>query len=384
MIITNYTFDASAKTITFNDIQPDLKRINLITNLTSNHTVIYQFQKDSKGGTLASNVLTLTYDTTSMSDTDELKIEYNPPETIVQTGALDDDSDSLAQRGLTQLVTGFTASSVADLIPATNVSKYAEIHVKLSGTWAGFVQFSFSPTGSSSDFTAYMVVGANSTFAIPRKGNWFKAQVTTYTSGTINASLQLFATPTNLTVGRTGYPVPSDLNFIGMQDNGGNLAPFYTLAGIGDNASGNRPLGVGLVGFDGANSSRLRYGTIYKSASATATGATTIWTPTATKKFRLLGYQINVSNNALRTGTGQVTIKLVDSATSSAANDIHSYQVFVPTTAATTMGAGWSSGWVFFGELGRLSGAADRILTLNLSTALTAGAVSVNMIGTEE
>jgi len=72
--LTGYTFDASAKTVThasFSDVT--LAGIQLITNVTDN-IIIYQFSSPTKGGTLATDTLTLTYDTTTMSDTDELMI----------------------------------------------------------------------------------------------------------------------------------------------------------------------------------------------------------------------------------------------------------------------------------------------------------------------
>lgn len=72
--IQNYTFDASAKTVTFTDYASlELDQILLITNVTDN-IVIYNFTQPALGGTIAINVLTLTYDTTSMADTDDLMI----------------------------------------------------------------------------------------------------------------------------------------------------------------------------------------------------------------------------------------------------------------------------------------------------------------------
>lgn len=72
--LTGYTFDASAQTIThadFSDIT--LAGIQLIVNVTD-QIIIYSFADTTKGGTLATDTLTLEYDTTSMSDTDELMI----------------------------------------------------------------------------------------------------------------------------------------------------------------------------------------------------------------------------------------------------------------------------------------------------------------------
>lgn len=73
-LVTNYTFSAATKQITFTDY-PSIKldQILLITNVTDN-IIIYNFADPAAGGTLAGNVLTLTYDTTTMSDSDRLQI----------------------------------------------------------------------------------------------------------------------------------------------------------------------------------------------------------------------------------------------------------------------------------------------------------------------
>ena len=72
--VGSYTFDASAKTITIDNISSlSLEQILVITNVTDN-IIIYNFADTTKGGSLTGFVLTLDYDTTSMSDTDELQI----------------------------------------------------------------------------------------------------------------------------------------------------------------------------------------------------------------------------------------------------------------------------------------------------------------------
>jgi hypothetical protein len=71
---TGYTFTAASKTVThadFSDIT--LAGIQLIVNVTD-QIIIYSFADTTKGGTLSTDTLTLEYDTTSMSDTDELMI----------------------------------------------------------------------------------------------------------------------------------------------------------------------------------------------------------------------------------------------------------------------------------------------------------------------
>lgn len=72
--LTSPTFDASEKTVThasFSDVT--LAGIQLIVNVTD-QVIIYNFADTAKGGTLSTDTLTLEYDTTSMSDTDELMV----------------------------------------------------------------------------------------------------------------------------------------------------------------------------------------------------------------------------------------------------------------------------------------------------------------------
>jgi hypothetical protein len=79
-----YTFDASAQQVTFADYSAiNLDAILLITNVTDNIN-IYVFSEPLKGGTVATNVLTLTYDTTAMDDADKLLIYYD--DTLIDAG----------------------------------------------------------------------------------------------------------------------------------------------------------------------------------------------------------------------------------------------------------------------------------------------------------
>lgn len=73
-LVRNYSFDKTNKKITFLDYTSiTLDEILLITNVTDN-VMIYNFANPSLGGTVSGNVLTLTYDTSSMSNTDSLQI----------------------------------------------------------------------------------------------------------------------------------------------------------------------------------------------------------------------------------------------------------------------------------------------------------------------
>ena len=75
--IDNYSFDASEKKVTFLDYAAiEHAGILLIVNVTDN-VIIYNFADPTLGGTVATNVVTLTYDTTSMDDADKLLVYYD-------------------------------------------------------------------------------------------------------------------------------------------------------------------------------------------------------------------------------------------------------------------------------------------------------------------
>jgi hypothetical protein len=73
-LVSNYSFNAAAKQVTLADYTAiDLESLLLITNVTTN-TIIYNFAGQGKGATVSGNVLTLDFDTTSMSNSDSLQI----------------------------------------------------------------------------------------------------------------------------------------------------------------------------------------------------------------------------------------------------------------------------------------------------------------------
>jgi hypothetical protein len=72
---TDYTFDASAQTVTFvNAITKE--GLLLITNVVAG-TIIYSFADPAKGGDIVDDVLTLMYDTTGMIDGNELQVFWD-------------------------------------------------------------------------------------------------------------------------------------------------------------------------------------------------------------------------------------------------------------------------------------------------------------------
>jgi len=74
ILYEDYTFNAAAKTVTFNTLSSiNLEQLLLITNVTTN-TIVYNFANSALGGTISGNVLTLTYDTTAMNSGNSLQI----------------------------------------------------------------------------------------------------------------------------------------------------------------------------------------------------------------------------------------------------------------------------------------------------------------------
>ena len=130
------------------------------------------------------------------------------------------------------------------------------------------------------------------------------------------------------------------------------------------------------VGFD---YDRQRTPVIFKSVQANAAGNTALWTPAAGTKFRLMRYRVEVTGNATLAAGAVLTIKLLDAA----ADTNQTSDSFVPGAAVSTQGCQYQSGWIDLGN-GLLSAAANNVLNVNLSAALTAGNVRVDAIGTEE
>jgi len=126
------------------------------------------------------------------------------------------------------------------------------------------------------------------------------------------------------------------------------------------------------------NWSKARTPTVFKRVSTAATGSTALWTPGAGNKFRLLKLYIQVTATAVLAVAGDLTISLLDSATDIAMDFI----VSIPA-AGLTAGDDFSQ-FIDLGTFGILSAAANNVLNVNLSAALTAGHVNVIAMGTEE
>ena len=111
--ITDYVFDASAKTVTSSSFD-GLEGILLITNVTDN-VIIYNFADPLRGWVLVGTTLTLVYDTSTMSDSDSLQIFYDDGVSISTSSKQD------TQTTLLQGIAGFTVTGY-DYIALTYVA----------------------------------------------------------------------------------------------------------------------------------------------------------------------------------------------------------------------------------------------------------------------
>jgi len=107
----------------------------------------------------------------------------------------------------------------------------------------------------------------------------------------------------------------------------------------------------------------------------TTVAATAVWTPTAGKKFRVMGGTIIPA--AGMGAAGVEKISLLDSATDIGLN----FQTYLPIAASIQ-----HQPQITFDlkPNGYLSAAANNVLNVTLTTAITAGAISVTVWGTEE
>jgi hypothetical protein len=152
-------------------------------------------------------------------------------------------------------------------------------------------------------------------------------------------------------------------------------------AALLSNADGQSAAQTGLAGavsrnqgYNGATWDRVRVPNVYKSVLVTATGDTTIWTPAAGKRFRLMGYSVQAAATIALAGIG--LLKLLDGASAT----IEQHALFFGGTASAANWIGINSNL----QNGYLSAVADNVLKVNLDVTPATGRISINVFGTEE
>lgn len=281
------------------------------------------------------------------------------------------------------------STTTVQAVAATDCSDYRYVSVQIAGQGgSSSVAWQCSNDGVTWDILPLTVTSAfltngtvhvfsatgTGTFTGPVPARYFRLNVTGIASGTTRGTIEFFSAPLfpPFIAGAVTAQGPGGGSVIVRVD---GYAPSTIDAGVALGMSEVHALGYG---FNGATWDRLRTPVIFKTVTATASGNTTLWTPTSGKKFRLQRYRIEVSNGAAQSSGGDIDVTFQDATT-----DMNlGHTLYVPAAAATVVGA-FSSGWIDLGN-GVLSGAINRVLSVNLSAALTAGKLRVMVAGTEE
>ena len=161
--IVNYTFDASAKTVTFDDFTAIvLEGVTLIVNVTDG-IIIFNLADPLKTGTVSTNVLTLTFDTSSplMADGDALAIIYNDGD------AAHDEVDVGAPTKLGHKAIAHGANPTA-VAAGDRTDWYANRHgiPFVIGGHPHIRTFEWNTTGAQTDESILGAIGSNNRFII--------------------------------------------------------------------------------------------------------------------------------------------------------------------------------------------------------------------------
>ena len=232
--VGTYTFNPLARTIVFWNVTITRDQILTITNTTDN-TLIYVFADATLGGTFDGTTLTLSYDTSSMSDTDALQIYVDIPDTQQSTNLLSQlnigdvvllqdestgelftkdqnlarifggvevtDNDGYLKNKMRfddKLVNGRLGVNGEAL--GIDCKGYATVGVQLAGSWAGTITFEGrTNTGDYQPINAMATNGTtlitsttgNGIFRVSTAGIVrFQIRFTAFTSGTLLATLE--------------------------------------------------------------------------------------------------------------------------------------------------------------------------------------------------
>jgi len=128
VLVEDYTFNPIAQTITFNAYPSiDLAGVLLITNISFASYQIYNFANDAATGTVLGNVLTLAFDTTSMSSTDKLQIWYENGLTPSSNEVLDALYEVAARIDFLAAVRGVSADLRVTPLVTPNMSNLSNL-----------------------------------------------------------------------------------------------------------------------------------------------------------------------------------------------------------------------------------------------------------------
>lgn len=192
--------------------------------------------------------------------------------------------------GASREVTGSAGSLNADAITSIDVSNYKSYSISFSGTWSGTISLQGSNdnfvsstialpafNGAATNQSSFSTASGNTTLTGPIPYKYIRMRMTSYTSGTANAVLQLFTQPfspytmgvTASSAASTGSAVPSNAFGIGGQANSGNLT-FARMGGLVDGSSSDLFIGSQGRLYNGSTSDQSR--SVTNATNSTGTG----------------------------------------------------------------------------------------------------------------
>jgi hypothetical protein len=134
-----------------------------------------------------------------------------------------------------------------------------------------------------------------------------------------------------------------------------------------------------LLAYGGTNQddhdvwARVRGANVFKHIVATAAGATTVWTPPGSTRWRLLGFVISVAGTLAATAPLRVDLR---------DNGTNIWSGFATVSDTTPVGDAQLG--ADYGLIGLPSSGFEQDLTVNLSAAMLTGGVAVNAWGVQE
>jgi hypothetical protein len=314
--------------------------------------------------------------------------------------------------GLAESTASWTNATSINTALQVNCAGYSTVIVTLSGSGAvtpGVVTFEVSDTtaftvaytifaqpttSQGASVSTFTLTTSNTAYSFSVAG-WaaFRVRLSTAITGagTESVGITLSAGENTVNIGSIGTiasvataSVRSNIAASALADNQANLNFFANTSNAAE------PLAVGDWAYGGAFSgaasaalqgwSKMRAPTVFKTVQATASGNTAVWTPGSGNKFRLLKVFVEVTDNASLASGAVLTISFQDATTGMPI----AFDVFVPTTAVTTVIGDGLEQELDLGGFGILSAAANNVLNVNLSAALASGNVRVIAMGTEE
>ncbi|SRR6266436_3851551 len=183
------------------------------------------------------------------------------------------------------------------------------------------------------------------------------------------------------TAGGGSVPISNGVSLVQIGGWDGGSSVVSLRSAVADNIASVNTLLAATGLFNGTTNSvdRQREINIFKTITLTASGTASLWITNSGKKFRLMKLLIIVTGNAAAAAAGLLEIILLDGGTAIGLG----VSVFIPAAAGTVFSPEFNSGWIDL-QNGVLSSAANNILQVNLSFALTAGEVRIIAVGGEE